>query len=187
MLSAPAGEWCPFEKQPSYCFSAPKAAAQRRDVFPFPSSGRLGRMIAVLLWLPRPGRATWKCSSTFAILMTGPFFSVLAWAWRKLIYRTFSDIGLFVSMWELAFLRAATGSSRRRNLQSVLLWLEEQESMEAFDFAFGPMKEPELGGLRKLTLTGKIFPCFQPPGLEESVAADRWLLQRAIRTWCLNC
>ena len=24
--------------------------------------------------------------------------------------------------------------------------------MEAFDFAFGPMKEPELGGLQKLTL-----------------------------------
>ena len=34
MLSAPAGEWCPF-KQPSYCFSVPKVAAQRRDVFSF--------------------------------------------------------------------------------------------------------------------------------------------------------
>ena len=33
MLSAPAGEWCPFEKQPSYCFSVPKVAAQTRDVF----------------------------------------------------------------------------------------------------------------------------------------------------------
>ena len=61
---------------------------------------------------------------------------------------------------ELAFLRSATGSSRCRNLQSVLLWLEERESMEAFDFAFGPMKEPELDGLRKLTLTGKIFHVF---------------------------
>ena len=61
---------------------------------------------------------------------------------------------------ELAFLRAATGSSRRRNLQSVLSWLEERESMEAFDFALGPMKEPELDGLRKLTLTGKIFHVF---------------------------
>ena len=58
---------------------------------------------------------------------------------------------------ELALLRAATGSSRRRNLQSVLLWLEGRESMGAFDFAFGPMKEPELDGLRKVTLTGKIF------------------------------
>ena len=61
---------------------------------------------------------------------------------------------------ELAFLRSATGSSRCRNLQSVLLWLEERESMEAFDFAFGPMKEPELDGLRKLTLTGKNFHVF---------------------------
>ena len=35
ILSAPAGEWCPFENQPSYCFSVPKVAAQRRDVFLF--------------------------------------------------------------------------------------------------------------------------------------------------------
>ena len=61
---------------------------------------------------------------------------------------------------ELAFLRAAIGSSRRQNLQSVLLWLGARESMEAFDVAFGPMKEPELDGLRKLTLTGKIFHVF---------------------------
>ena len=33
-------------------------------------------------------------------------------------------------------------------------------TLEAFDFAFGPMKEPELDGLRKLTLTGKIFHVF---------------------------
>ena len=32
--------------------------------------------------------------------------------------------------------------------------------MEAFDFAFGPMKEPELDGLRKLTLAGNIFHVF---------------------------
>ena len=42
---------------------------------------------------------------------------------------------------ELAFLRAATGSSRRQNLYSVLLWMEGRESMEAFDFALGPMKD----------------------------------------------
>ena len=42
---------------------------------------------------------------------------------------------------ELAFLRAATGSSRRQNLHSVLLWMDGQESTEAFDFSFGPMKE----------------------------------------------
>ena len=76
-------------------------------------------------------------------------------------------------------MRAATGSSRRRNLQSVLLRLEEQESMEAFDFAFGPMKEPELDGLAKVDVHRQDFPCVQPPGLEESVAADRWLLQGA--------
>ena len=39
---------------------------------------------------------------------------------------------------ELALLRAATGSSRRWNLQSALLWLEGRESMEAFDFASVP-------------------------------------------------
>ena len=61
---------------------------------------------------------------------------------------------------ELAFLRVAIGSSRRRNLQSVFLWLEGRESIEAFEFAFGPMKEPELDGLQKSTLTGKIFYAF---------------------------
>ena len=48
---------------------------------------------------------------------------------------------------ELAFLRAATGSNRRRNLQSILSWFEGRESIEVFDFAFGPMKESELDGL----------------------------------------
>ena len=41
---------------------------------------------------------------------------------------------------ELAFLRAATGST-----------------MEAFDLAFGPMKEYDLDALRTLTLKGKAF------------------------------
>ena len=77
---------------------------------------------------------------------------------------------------ELALLCAATGPSRRRNLQSVLLWLEERESMEAFDFAFGPMK---VGWLAKVDAHRQDFPCVQPPGLEESVAGDRWLLQGA--------
>ena len=40
-----------------------------------------------------------------------------------------------------------------------MLWLEERESMEAFDFAFGPMKEPELDGFRKLAPTGKFSMC----------------------------
>ena len=61
---------------------------------------------------------------------------------------------------ELAFLRAATGSIRRQNLHSVLLWMDGQESMEAFDFAFGPMKEYDLDVLRTLTLTGKVFQVF---------------------------
>ena len=38
-------------------------------------------------------------------------------------------------------------------------WMPES-AIEAFDFAFGPMKEPEVDGLRKLTLTGKIFHVF---------------------------
>ena len=42
MLSAPAGEWRPFEKQPSYCFLVPKVAAQRRDVFSFSESWSFG-------------------------------------------------------------------------------------------------------------------------------------------------
>ena len=88
--------------------------------------------------------------------MIAPSLSVLAWARRRLIYGMFS-LREYV---ELAFLRAATGSSTRRNLQSMLLWLGGRESMEAFDFAFGPLKEPELDGLRKLTLTGKIFHVF---------------------------
>ena len=58
---------------------------------------------------------------------------------------------------ELAFLRAAAGSSRRQTLHSVLLWMDGQESMEAFDFAFGPMKECDLDVLRTLTLTRKVF------------------------------
>ena len=43
---------------------------------------------------------------------------------------------------ELAFLRAAKGSSRlRRSLQAVLLCMEGRELTKAFDFAFGPMDE----------------------------------------------
>ena len=91
--------------------------------------------------------------------------------------------------WHLCqFLRAATGSSRRRNLQSVLLWLEGRESVEAFDFAFGPMKETELEGLRKLTLTGKIFHVFS---LQDWKSQLRLIAvcykSRGVRTWCLNC
>ena len=61
---------------------------------------------------------------------------------------------------ELALLPAATGSSRRHNLHSVLLCMEGRESMEAFDFAFGPMKENDLDALRTLTLKGKAFHVF---------------------------
>ena len=48
---------------------------------------------------------------------------------------------------ELAFLRASTGSIKHQNLHSVLLWIDSQESMEAFDFAFSPVEEPELAVL----------------------------------------
>ena len=92
----------------------------------------------------------------------------------------FSNTGLCVSMWSCHFLRAAIGPIRRQNLHSVLLWMDGQESMEAFDFAFGPMTKYDLDVLRTLTLTGKVFQVFLPsPGVEEPVAADRWLLQRA--------
>ena len=60
---------------------------------------------------------------------------------------------------ELAFLRAAKGSSKRHNLHTVLLWMEGQESTEAFDFAFGPMNE-HLDVLWTLTLKGKAFHVF---------------------------
>ena len=54
--------------------------------------------------------------------------------------------------------------------------------MEAFDFALGPMKEPELDGLRKLTPTGKIFHVFSLQDWKRSMA-----FTTGIRTWCLNC
>ena len=60
---------------------------------------------------------------------------------------------------ELAFLRAARGSSRRHNLHTVLLWMEGHESTMAFDSAFGPMNE-YLDVLRTLTLKGKAFHVF---------------------------
>ena len=56
----------------------------------------------------------------------------------------------------LAFLRAAGGSSKRHNLQAVLLWMEGQESTEAFGFAFAPRNEYS-DVLRTLTLKGKAF------------------------------
>ena len=34
-LNAPAGEWRPFDKQPSHCFSVPEVAAQRGEVVSF--------------------------------------------------------------------------------------------------------------------------------------------------------
>ena len=123
-------------------FFGPKVAAQRRDVFsfsvPFPRSGRLGRMIDVLLWLLRPRGATWKCSRTFAILMIAPFFISPGVGVEEANLPDVLEHWTLREYVELAFLRAVTGSSGRRNLQSVLLCLEEQESMEAFDFALVP-------------------------------------------------
>ena len=74
---------------------------------------------------------------------------------------------------ELAFLRVARGSSRCPNLHSVLLWMGGRESMEAFDFDFGPMKEYDLDALRTLTLKGKAF------HFRQWKSQLRWLLQRA--------
>ena len=56
-------------------------------------------------------------------------------------------------------MRAARGSSRRRNLRTALSWMEGQESTEASDSALGPMNE-YLDVLRTLTLTGKAFHVF---------------------------
>ena len=78
---------------------------------------------------------------------------------------------------ELAFLRAATGSIRRQNLHPVLLWMDGQESMEAFDFAFGPMKEYDLDVLRTLTLTGKVFQVF---------SLQEWKSQLRLIDGCYN-
>ena len=58
-------------------------------------------------------------------------------------------------------------------MHSVLLWMDGQESMEAFDFAFGPVKD------RDFDVDRQGFPSVQYQGVEEPVAADRWLLQRA--------
>ena len=160
MLSAPAGEWCPFEKQPSYCFSVPKAAAQRRDVFSFSEFWSFGAddrcaALASAAWQGDLEMLKYICDSDDWSIFFSPGVGVEE-----------ANLPDVLGHWTLreyvgaGILRAATGSSSRRNLQSVLLWLEERESMEAFDFAFGPMKEPELDGLRKLTLTGKVFHVF---------------------------
>ena len=83
---------------------------------------------------------------------------------------------------ELAFLRAARGSSRRRNLHTVLLWMEGQESTEAFDFALGPMNE-YLDVLRTLTLKGKAFHVFS---LEKGIIScgSSGASTAGRRTWC---
>ena len=66
-------------------------------------------------------------------------------------------------------------------MPAVLLWMEGRESTEAFDFAFSPMEE-YLDDLRTLTLKGKPFGVFSFwQCMEESVAVDRGLLQRADR------
>ena len=103
MLSARAGESCPFEKQPSYFFSVPKVTAQRRDVFSFSefwSFGAGDRCAAVASAALRGDLEMLKDICTLTI---APFLSVLAWAWRRLIYRMFSNIRLFVSMWSWHF------------------------------------------------------------------------------------
>ena len=151
---------CLFEKQRSYCFSVPKVAAQRRDVFSFSEFWLFGaddRCAAVASASLRGDLEMLKdiCNSDDCSIFISPGVSV-----EEANLPDVLEHWTLCEYVELAFLRAGTGSSRRRNLQSVLLWLEGRESMEAFDFAFGPMKEPELDGLRKLTLTGKISHVF---------------------------
>ena len=50
--------------------------------------------------------------------------------------------------------------------------------MEAFDFAFGPMKEYDLDVLRTLTLTGKVFQVF---------SLQEWKSQLRLIDGCYNC
>ena len=49
--------------------------------------------------------------------------------------------------------------------------------MEAFDFAFGPMKEYDLDVLRTLTLTGKVFQVF---------SLQEWKIQLRLIDGCYN-
>ena len=120
ILSAPAGEWCPFEKQPSYYCSyycsVPKMAAQRRDVFPFSefwSFGSDDRCAAAASVALRGDLEMVKdiCDSDDCSIFISPGVNVEEvnlpdiledWTLREYV--------------ELAFLLAATGSSRRRNL-----------------------------------------------------------------------
>ena len=78
---------------------------------------------------------------------------------------------------ELAVLRAAKGSIRHQNLHSVLLWMDGQELMEAFDVAFGPVKEYDLDVLHTLTLTGKVFQVF---------SLQEWKSQLRLIDGCYN-
>ena len=128
-------------------------------VYLFLTSGRLGQTIkvAVLRWLRGPERRLGEAEGhlrvrRFLFFLQRPGVEeanlpdVLEhWTLREYV--------------ELAFLRAARASSRRHSLQAVLLWMEGRESMEAFDFAFGPMEE-YLDDLRTPTVKGKPFGVF---------------------------
>ena len=160
MLSAPGGERCPFDMPSSCCFSVPDVAAQRGDVVSFSdfwSFGADDRCAAVASAALRGDLEMLKdiCDSDDCSIFISPGVGVEEanlpdvfehWTLREYV--------------ELAFLRAATGSIRHQNLHSVLLWTDGRESMEAFDFAFSPVEEPELEVLRTLTLTGKVFQVF---------------------------
>ena len=88
------------------------------------------------------------------------FLFVLAWAWRRTIDRILSKDLALHEYAELAFLRDSIDSIRHQNLYSVLLEIDDQESIETFDNIFSPREESELEILRVLTLSGKNFKIF---------------------------
>ena len=157
------GEWRLFEKQPSYCFSVPEVAAQRGDFFSFSDfwsfgADDQGRGAAVA------SAALSGDSERLRDIFESDGCSMVI---QRPGVEEANNLPDVLEHWtlreyvELAFLRAATGSSRRHNVHSVLLWMEGRESMEAFDFAFGPMKEYDLDALRTLTLKGKAVHVFR--------------------------
>ena len=141
ILSAPAGEWRPFEKQSSFWVSILESAVQRRDDFSCSE-----------FW---SCRADDRRAAAASVALRGKL-QLLKNIWDSDDCSIFINPGVNVEeanlsddleYWilheyaELVFLRAATASNRRRNLQSIFLWLEGRENIQAFDLEFEFMKD----------------------------------------------
>ena len=163
----------PSEKRPFSCLSVPTVFAIQHwnvrgwveggDCFSFPTSGRLGQTIKVAAL--RYVAVAWAALSSDLERLKDIFESDDCSIFIQRPGVEEANLPDFLEHWtlreyvELAFLRAARGSSRRHNLHTVLLRMEGQESTKAFDFASGPMNE-YLDVLRTLTLKGKAFHVF---------------------------